>query len=148
MNVVYEPGELKVVAYDSQDKVAGEKTVRTAGRPHHLELQVDRSTLIKTAADKQATPDLAFVTVRVVDKDGNLCPDADPRLLFTVEGAAIFRACCNGDATSLEVFTCPAMRAFHGELVVVVEAGTEAGTATLKVASRGLKGAETILKVK
>lgn len=148
MNVVYEPGELKVVAYDSQGKVAGEKTVRTAGRPHHLELQVDRSTLIKTAADKQTTPDLAFVTVRVVDKDGNLCPDADPQLLFTVEGAAIFRACCNGDATSLEVFTRPAMGAFHGELVVVVEAGTEAGTATLKVASRGLKGAETVLKVK
>ena len=47
--------------------------------------------------------------------------------------------CCNGDATSTEVFVKPTMRAFHGELVVVVEATKKAGTATLTVSGKGLR---------
>lgn len=99
-------------------------------------------------------PALAFVTARVVDKDGNLCPNADTQLTFTVKGkpmqgvrpqagefVARYNAACNGDATSLEAFTQPTMRAFHGECVVVVEAGTLLGNATLTVAGKGLKSA-------
>ena len=63
MDVPYEPGELKVVAYDASGKQAEEKIVRTAGKPHHLELVADRTRL---AADGK---DLAYITVRVVDKD-------------------------------------------------------------------------------
>ena len=95
------------------------------------------------------TPDMAFVTVRVVDKDGNLCPDAANQLSFTVKGdAARFNSCCNGDATSLEVFTKPTMKAFHGELVVVVEAGSKAGDVVLKVTSPGLKPVSQIIEVR
>ena len=85
-SVKYEPGELKVVAYDAMGKVADTKIVRTAGKPHHLELVPDRTSL---QADGK---DLAYITVRIVDKDGNLCP-ADNRLVrFTVKGAGSFRA--------------------------------------------------------
>lgn len=73
-DVPYEPGELKVVAYDNSGKKVEEKTVRTAGKPHHLEVVADRTAL---SADGK---DLAYITVRVVDKDGNLCP-ADDRLV-------------------------------------------------------------------
>ena len=115
-NVVYEPGEIKVVAYDSNGRVVGEQTVRTAGKPARLSLEADRTTI---AADGS---DLAFITVSLRDADGTLIPDADNQLEFEVTGAGVFKAVCNGDATSLETFTTPTMRLFHGQLVLVVQA--------------------------
>ncbi len=153
MDVKYEPGEVKIVAYDKNGNKAAEKTLRTAGKPHHIELVADRTLLSATPTDAKGnamdTPDLSFVTVRVVDKDGNLCPDADNQLMFSVKGAsAKFNSCCNGDATSLEVFTQPTMKTFHGELVVVVEATSKAGIATLNVTGKGLKAGKATLNVK
>ena len=126
-NVKYEKGEIKVVVYDEQGNKAGEKTVKTAGKPAKLQLTADRSTI---AADGS---DLAFITVSLTDKNGTLCPDADHSLEFKVTGAATFNSVCNGDATSLEVFTEPTMRLFHGQLVVVVQASIAPGKATLSV---------------
>ena len=115
-NVVYEPGEIKVVAYDNNGRVVGEQTVRTAGKPARLSLEADRTTI---AADGS---DLAFITVSLRDADGTLIPDADNQLEFEVTGTGAFKAVCNGDATSLETFTTPTMRLFHGQLVLVVQA--------------------------
>ena len=126
-NVKYEKGEIKVVVYDEQGNKAGEKTVKTAGKPAKLQLAADRCTI---AADGS---DLAFVTVSLTDKNGTLCPDADHQLEFKVTGAATFNSVCNGDATSLEVFTEPTMKLFHGQLVVVVQASSVPGKATLTV---------------
>lgn len=126
-NVKYEKGEIKVVVYDEQGNKAGEKTVKTAGKPAKLQLAADRSTI---AADGS---DLAFITVSLTDKNGTLCPDADHSLEFKVTGAATFNSVCNGDATSLEVFTEPTMKLFHGQLVVVVQASAAPGKATLSV---------------
>ena len=126
-NVKYEKGEIKVVVYDEQGNKAGEKTVKTAGKPAKLQLTADRSTI---AADGN---DLAFITVSLTDKNGTLCPDADNQLEFKVTGAATFNSVCNGDATSLEVFTEPTMKLFHGQLVVVVQASAAPGKATLTV---------------
>ena len=131
-DVVYEPGEIKVVVYDENGKKAGEKTVKTAGKPHRLQLDADRSVL---NADGN---DLAFITVSLIDKNGTLLPDADDDLQFSVEGAGNFRGVCNGDATSLQVMTEPQMKLFHGQLVVVVQASETAGDITLRV--KGNKG--------
>jgi beta-galactosidase len=126
-NVVYQPGELKVIAYDANGKPAAEQVVRTAGQPHHLVVQADKSSL---AADGQ---DLLCLTVSMVDKDGNLCPDADDELTFDVSGAATFKAVCNGDATSLEMFHLPHMRLFHGQLVVTVQSNKAKGKVKMDV---------------
>ncbi|MBR1462853.1 MAG: DUF4982 domain-containing protein [Prevotella sp.] len=126
-NVKYEPGELRVVAFDEHDRVIGEQKVNTAGAPSHILLEPDRSVL---NADGD---DISFVTVSMVDKDGNLCPDASDELEFSVEGCGTFQAACNGDATSLEPFTKPQMRLFHGRLVVLVRTTKQAGTMVLKV---------------
>ncbi|MBQ0056934.1 MAG: DUF4982 domain-containing protein [Bacteroidales bacterium] len=144
MDVTYEPGEIRVVAYDKDGNAAAEEVIRTAGKPHHIELVADRESMhsVPLSADGKALdcPDLTFVTARVVDKDGNLCPDADNQLSFAVSGtSARFNSCCNGDATSLEVFTNPSMKVFHGQLVIAIEATDKAGTATLKVSGKGLK---------
>lgn len=126
-NVKYEKGEIKVVVYDEQGNKAGEKTVKTAGKPAKLQLSADRSTIAADGCD------LAFITVSLTDKNGTLCPDADNQLEFKVTGAATFNSICNGDATSLEVFTEPTMKLFHGQLVVVVQASAAPGKATLTV---------------
>ncbi len=126
-DVVYQPGELKVVVYDERGNKAGQQIVRTAGKPRRLLLEPERMTV------KADGNDLAFVTVSLVDKNGTLCPDASNRLLFTVTGAGTYKAACNGDATSLEPFTQPQMSLFHGQLVVVCQAGKKPGVMTLTV---------------
>lgn len=126
-DVVYEPGEIKVVVYDEKGNKAGEKTVKTAGKPHRLQLDTDRRML------KADGEDLAFITVSLIDKNGTLLPNADDELQFVVEGAGTYRGACNGDATSLQVMTEPRMKLFHGQLVVVVQAGEKAGDITLRV---------------
>lgn len=130
-NVKYEPGEMKVVAYNYDGSVMGEKVVRTAGEPARIVLEADRSSISSKGED------LAFVKVSVVDKDGTPCPTATNKMKFDVKGAAKFRAACNGDATSLVAFNSTEMPLFSGELVVVVE-GTKQGKATLSVSAEGL----------
>ena len=127
--VKYEPGEVKVVVYDADGKPAGQNVMKTAGKPAKLQTDVwtQNSTL------KADGNDLAYVTVSLVDKNGTLIPDATNQLTFDVSGAGSFRGVCNGDATSLEVFTQPTMKLFAGQLVVVVQAGKEKGQLTLVV---------------
>ena len=139
--VKYEPGELKVVVYDEQGQKAGEKVVRTAGKPSKLKLDVWTQGGGSLRADGD---DLAFITVSLTDKKGTLIPDSDDQLTFEVTGAGRFEAVCNGDATSLESFKQPTMRLFHGQLVVVVRSSKEAGTLTLKVTDKNRKISNTV----
>lgn len=142
MNVVYEPGELKVIALDDDGKPVAEETIRTAGKPYQLKLEADRTEL---QADGK---DLSYITVSVVDKDGNECPTATNQLEFEVKGKGSFRAVCNGDATSLEMFHVPTMKLFSGKLVVTVQSSKEAGNMKLIVKGKGLKEAEIVLQSK
>jgi beta-galactosidase len=123
-----------VVALDSNGKPVAEEQVLTAGKPDQIVLTADRKEI--TADGK----DLSYVTVSVVDKNGNVCPTADNQLNFEVKGAGKFKAVCNGDATSLESFVKPTMKLFSGKLVVVLQADKKGGTAQLKVTGKSLKG--------
>ncbi len=132
-DVRYEPGEIRVVTYNSFGEKVGEDVQRTAGAPAQLVLTAecpDNEAPLTLKADGN---DLAFVTVTLADKDGTPCPMAADQLTFEVEGAADFKAVCNGDATSLEPFTQPTMRLFSGQLVVIMQSKRQAGTATLHV---------------
>lgn len=139
-NVIYEPGELKVVAYDKNGNAKEEKIVRTAGRPDHLELVTDRKTL---RADGK---DLAYVTVRVVDKDGNLCPTDGRLVTFTVKGAGKYRAGANGDPTCLDLFQLPKMHAFSGELTAIVQTSEKPGEIELVAKAKGVKAGAITFK--
>ena len=94
------------------------------------------------AADGQ---DLAYITARVEDAQGNLCPMATDELRFTVSGAGSFRAIGNGDAANLEPFQTPQMHAFQGQLVAIVQAGTTAGAVKVKASAMRLKDGEVQL---
>lgn len=136
-DAVYQPGEVRVVAYDEQGNPVAEKTVRTAGKPHHIELVTDCSSL---QADGK---DLAYVTLRIVDKDGNLCPNDGRLVSFKVKGAGKYRASANGDPTCLDLFHKPEMHAFGGMLTVIVQSGEKTGEIELQATAKGIK-TETI----
>ncbi|MEG1905597.1 MAG: DUF4982 domain-containing protein, partial [Bacteroidales bacterium] len=140
MDTQYEPGTVKVVAYDENGKAVAEKQIVTAGKPHHIELSADRQTI---EADGK---DISFVTATIVDKDGNPCLEATPELSFQVKGAGNYRAVANGDPADLTVFHSNKMKAFSGKLVVLVQSKEEAGNIELKVSGKGLQPGRIQLK--
>lgn len=139
--VRYEPGEVRVVAYDAEGRQAAERIVRTPGKPWALRLSVDRKTL---AADGR---DLAYVTVGVVDRAGNPVPTEHREVRIEVAGAGHFRAVANGDPTSLESFCEPHMHLFNGLLTAIVGSGDRPGELVVKASARGLKSAELRISV-
>ena len=141
-DAVYQPGEVRVVAYDEQGNPVAEKTVRTAGKPHHIELVTDRSSL---QADGK---DLAYVTLRIVDKDGNLCPNDGRLVSIKVKGAGKYRASANGDPTCLDLFHKPEMHAFGGMLTVIVQSGEKTGEIELQATAKGIKTGTIRIPVK
>ena len=140
MDTKYEPGTVKVVAYNEAGEAVAEREVKTAGKPHHIELKVDRATIEANGKD------LAFVTVSVVDKDGNLCPAADNLIEFSVAGEGHYRAGANGNSVSLELFHEPRMKVFSGMMTAIVESNDTPGTITLTARSKGLKSAKIVIK--
>ncbi|MCR5714362.1 MAG: DUF4982 domain-containing protein [Bacteroidales bacterium] len=141
-DVKYEPGEVKVIAYDAAGKPVKEAVVRTAGAPHHIELSVDRNTL------KADGEDLAYVNVRIVDKDGNFCPTESREIQFEVEGAGTFRASANGDPTCVYLFHEPKMPLFSGQLTALVQAATKSGKITFTAKADGVGSASITIKAK
>ena len=141
-NVKYHPGVIKVVVYDADGNYAGEKSIRTAGKPAKLQLNAwTQHDAPKLNADGN---DLAFVTVSLTDAKGTVIPQAADQLLFEVTGAGTFEAVCNGDATSLESFKQPTMKLFNGQLVAIVRAAKQPGKATLRVKDKKLGISKTI----
>ena len=130
--VPYQPGTLKAVAYQGGRQVAVDE-VRTAGAPARIKLAPDR-TVIQADGD-----DLSFVTVRIEDKDGNLCPLADNPVKFTVTGAGAIRAVDNGNAATVELFNADHRKAFNGLALLIVKSQRgEAGKIHVAAASEGL----------
>lgn len=133
-NVKYEPGELKVVAYDEKGKQVATKTIKTAGSPHSIVMKAERNVVVGDGED------LAYITVYMTDKNGNECPTENQQMSFNVSGAGSFKAVCNGDATSLESFTKPTMKLFNGKLVLIVQSKKAKGNIVIKAkAENGLE---------
>ena len=142
MDTKYEPGTVKVVAYNEKGEAVAEKEIHTAGKPDHIELVADRNEI------KADGKDLSFVTVRVVDKEGNLCPDAQHLIKYSVKGAGTYRAGANGDPTSLELFHVPQMKVFNGMMTAVVQSTDKPGEIILTATGKGLKSGRLVLMSK
>jgi beta-galactosidase len=137
--VPYAAGTLEVVGLVDGKPVA-KKTVRTAGPPARITLTPDRA---KISADGD---DLSFVTVRVEDKDGNLCPEAENLVRFKVEGAGRIAAVDNGNAASLEPFQADSRKAFSGlALLIVRSQAGRPGPIEVTATADGLATAKTTL---
>lgn len=140
-NVRYQPGELRVVIYDDNGAIKAEKAVRTAGRPHHLVATVNRNTLAPTGDD------LAYITIQVADKDGNIVPIDNRRVKFSVSGAGTFEATANGDPTSLLPFQNPEMDLFSGAATAIVRSSDKKGNIIFTASAKGVKPVTAIIQV-
>ena len=136
--VKFEPGEVKAVAR-KDGKVVADKVIRTAGAPAALSLTADRTHFGKNPNGDN----LAFITVEVVDKDGNLCPRAEDQIFFDVEGGRIVGT-DNGNPVSMERFKEPKRKAFNGKCLVVV--ATDGGDVKLKARGYQLQGGEILIR--
>jgi len=138
-DVVYQPGELRVVAYRDGRKWATD-VVKTSGPAAKLLLQADRR---KIQADGQ---DLSYITLTIADKHGVPTPRAQNLVKFEVDGPGEIVATDNGDATSFESFQAPERKAFNGMALVVVRAKAgQPGTFRVRANSDELK--EAIIKI-
>lgn len=142
MDTKYEPGSVKVVAYDENGKAVAEKELKTAGAPHRIELSVDRSEI------KADGKDLAFINVKVVDKEGNFCPEETRLIKFKVTGKGSYKAAANGNPASLESFQAPEMKLFSGQLTAIVQSSEKAGDIVFEASAKGVKSAKIVVKAK
>lgn len=140
--VRYQPGEVKVMAYDSNGVAQEEKVIRTAGKPHHLVATVNREALVANGDD------LAYITIRVADKDGNIVPTDTRRVTFKVSGAGTFEATANGDPTSLLSFHKPQMDLFSGAATAIVRSAKTKGKLIFKASAKGVKPVTLTIPVK
>jgi beta-galactosidase len=139
-DVVYEPGQLSVVAY-KDGKVWARDIVNTASEPARIELTPDRAVI---RADGQ---DISFVTIRITDDKANIVPRADNLLKFNIEGPGKIVATANGDPSNLVPFSSHEREAFNGLCLVIVSGiPGEAGIIKLKAESELLQSASLSLQ--
>lgn len=132
--VQYEPGRVEAVSR-KDGKVIATKLIKTAGAPAKIVLQADRNTIQANGKD------LSFVTVKVVDKEGNLVPDAANNIQFTIAGAGFIAGVDNGSQTSMEPFKASQRKAFNGLCLAVVQSTGKPGVIKLQAKSVGLAAA-------
>lgn len=138
-DVVYHPGELKVIAYKNHNRWAHDVVV-TTGPAKQLALEADRPTF---AANGQ---DLCFVTVKITDRMGHRVPRSSSHVKFELSGPGEIIAVDNGDPTSFEPFQAQERNAFNGMCLVIIRSTDNPGKLLLKAESAGLESAELALQ--
>jgi beta-galactosidase len=137
--VKYEPGTLKAVSR-KDGQVVLTKEIHTAGAPAKIELLADRKQI------KADGKDLSFITVKILDKDGNMVPDAENLVNFKINGEAFIASVDNGDPVSHDSFKVNYRKAFHGLALAIVQAKEKASSITFTATSNGLSSASIIIK--
>ncbi|MGG5461829.1 glycoside hydrolase family 2 TIM barrel-domain containing protein [Clostridium sp. B9] len=141
-NVPYEEGVLTAKAYDKEGNeitnTEGRSSVTTSGTPTTVELSADNTTIDSDGYD------LSYITIDIVDENGNIVPGADNRLNFELEGNGKIVGLDNGDQTDIESYkpttdTTGSKRALSGKALVIVQSTKDAGTMTLNVSGDGLE---------
>lgn len=141
-DVVYQPGELKVVTYKN-GKFWAAGTVKTTDTAAMLQMQADRSTISSDVSD------LSFITVKIDDKNGLNVPRSKNMIRFEISGPGEIVATDNGDATDLSSFQSTSRKAFNGlALVIVRSIKGRPGKITVKAASDGLRGSAVTINAR
>jgi beta-galactosidase len=133
--VIYQPGSIKAVGYGSDGEILCEKEIHTAGDPARIALEADRTSI------KSDGEDLSFITVKILDKDGNICPNADNLVNFSIEGEGILECVGNGDPTYIESYQASERSAFHGLCLLVVRSTDSKGEIKITALSDGISDA-------
>ena len=130
----YQPGTLKAVALDANGNEVSESILRTSGEPASIRLTTDRKQI---SADGE---DLAYIKLEVIDKNGNLVPDATIPVTVNVNGKATLLAAATANLRDLEPKTSPNVTTYKGQALIIVRSGKKAGKATVTASSSQFKG--------
>jgi beta-galactosidase len=137
--LAFQPGTLKAVSRKN-GKVVLTKQIRTAGEPAKIELIADRNIL------KTDGRDLSFITVRVLDKEGNFVPDADDLIKFSITGTGSIAGTDNGYQADLSSFKIHERKCWKGMALVIVRSSEKKGNITLMANAKGLQPATLTLQ--
>lgn len=137
----FEPGTLKAVSR-KDGKVVLTREIHTAGKPAKIELVADHKNI------KADGKDLSFVTVRILDKDGNVVPTADNLVNFKLNGTGFIAGVDNGSETDHDSFKADNRHAFNGLALAILQSNGKAGTITLTASSDGLQDATVVVNAK
>ena len=132
-DITYRPGKIKAVAYDLSGNILCEKEIKTAGIPSKVSLVADRAEI------NAGGTDLSFITAKITDKDGNLCPEASNLVKFKIEGEGTLLSVGNGDPTSLESYKNNQRSAFHGLCLLIVKSSDKKGKIKISASSENLQ---------
>jgi beta-galactosidase len=139
--VMFEPGAIKAISR-KDGKTVLTTEIKTSGAAAKIELTVDRKTI------KANGEDMSFVTVKILDADGNLVPRADNLVQFKIEGEAFIAGVDNGDPVSHEPFKASYRKAFNGLALCIVQAKDKTGKVTVTATSQGLQTASVVIDIK
>lgn len=138
--VIYEPGELKVVAYKNGEKI-GEQIQKTTGKPYKLKLSPDRKILSANGED------LSYVLIEALDKEGNLCPLAENEVEIKLDGFGKIAGVGNGNPQSFAAFKSNKVKLFYGKAMLIVGSETKKGDLEIEVSSKNLKKERIAVKM-
>ncbi len=138
-DVVYEPGEVKVVAYKEGEKI-GESSMKTAGKPYQLKLTPDRKMI------KADNSDLSYILIEAVDEKGNICPLADNKIQIQIDGNCKIAGIDNGDPQSVNFFKSNSINLFYGKAMLIVKSSDKKSQSEVKATAAGLKNAVVSIK--
>lgn len=139
-DIVYEPGELKVIAYKQGKKWAEEK-IQTTGEPFQLIIDIDRKNI---SADGN---DLSFITVKVADSKGNVVPLSNTKIIFDINGPGEIIATDNGDPSDMVSFASKERAAYFGLVLGIIRSQKgKPGSIKFTATAQGLKAAHAEIK--
>ena len=139
--VIYEPGEIRAVAYKEGERI-GEEIVKTAGKPYKIRLTPDRKVIEANGND------LSYILIEAIDKEGNLCPLADNNIEIKLKGAGRIAGVGNGNPQSMASFKSNSVDLFYGKAMLIVSSEFTMGKFQVEVISKGIESEKVIIEMK
>jgi len=132
--VPYQQGILKAVGFLGK-KQATVSELRSAGDPVQLKLSADKPVI------KANGQDLSYITVELTDANGLRNPKSEDLVTFAIEGPGTIVGVGNANPVSLESYTIPKRKAWHGRCLVIIKSDSKAGQIIIKATAPGLNPA-------
>jgi beta-galactosidase len=137
--VPFEAGTLKAIS-KKNGKIVLTKEIKTAGAPARIQLIADKTNL------KAGNYDLSFVTVKILDKQGNLVPNANNLIEFKITGNGKLIGTDNGYQADTVSLQSKKRNCWKGLALAIVQSNEKKGNITLTAISQGLPLASIILR--
>jgi beta-galactosidase len=139
-SVTFEKGKLKAVGKNKGKEVASEELV-TAGEPAKIILTADQAKITNK------WDDVSYVTAKVVDANGVVCPNVDKLISFKVSEAGIISAVDNGDVLSHEAYQASERRTYQGKDIAIIKAKSASGKIIVTATSPELTSGSVTLEI-